>query len=100
MEGKINKYTRKWLGVPPGLTSVALYSRQAKLRLPLKSVLEEYKAGKARLLSMLEDSADPVVKEANVKLKTGRKWKVDKAVEDAKESLKLKEILGHTQSNR
>ena len=100
MEGKINKYTRKWLGVPPGLTKVALYSRQAKLRLPLKSILEEYKAGKARLLSMLEDSADPVVKEANPELKTGRKWKVKKATEDAKADLRMKEIIGHTQTNR
>ena len=100
IEAKINKYTRKWLGLPPCLTDCALYCRQAKLKMPFKSILEEYKAGKARLLSMLEESDDPVVKEANVKLKTGRKWKVDKAVEDAKESLKLKEILGHTQSNR
>ena len=100
MEGKINKYTRKWLGVPPGLTDVALYSRQAKLRLPLKSILEEYKAGKARLLSMLEDSTDPVVKEAKPVLKTGRKWKVKEATEAAKANLRMKEIIGHTQTNR
>ena len=64
IEAKINKFTRRWLGVPPGLTDVAMYCRKAKLRLPLKSILEEYKCGKARLLSMLglrgpgcEDSA-------------------------------------------
>ena len=100
MEGKINKYTRKWLGTPPGLTDVALYCRQAKLRLPLKSILEEYKAGKARLLSMLEDSADPVVKAAEPELKSGRKWKVKEATEAAKTNFKMKEIIGHTQTNR
>ncbi|KAK3706431.1 hypothetical protein RRG08_047999 [Elysia crispata] len=43
-----------------------MYCRKAKLRLPLKSILEEYKCGKARLLSMLEDSEDPVVKAVHV----------------------------------
>ncbi|RUS90920.1 hypothetical protein EGW08_001317 [Elysia chlorotica] len=56
IEAKINKFTRRWLGVPPGLTDVAMYCRTAKLKLPLKSILEEYKCGKARLFSMLEDS--------------------------------------------
>ncbi|KAK3779422.1 hypothetical protein RRG08_015823 [Elysia crispata] len=64
IEAKINKFTRMWLGVPPGLTDVAMYCRKAKLRLSVKSILEEYKCGKARLLSMLEDSEDPVVKSA------------------------------------
>ena len=100
MEAKINKYTRKWLGVPPGLTDVALYCRQAKLKLPLKSLLEEYKAGKARLLSMLEDSTDLVVRAAKHELKTVRKWKVKDAVDTAKSNLRMKEIIGHTQTNR
>ena len=56
MDAKINKFTRKWLGVPPCLTNVAPYCRQARLRLPLKSLIEEYKCGKARLLRMLENS--------------------------------------------
>ena len=47
---------------PPGLTEVAMYSRKAKLKLPLKSIVEEYKWGKARLFSILEDSEDLVVK--------------------------------------
>ncbi|KAK3738959.1 hypothetical protein RRG08_006526 [Elysia crispata] len=46
IKAKINKFTRRWLGV---LTDVAMYCRKAKLRLPLKSILEEYKCGKARL---------------------------------------------------
>ena len=69
---KINKFTRRWLGVPHGLTDVAMYCRKAKLRLQLKSILEEYKCGKARLLSMLEDSEDPAVKTVQPTMKTGR----------------------------
>ena len=47
--------------VPPGLTNVAMYCRKAKLKLPLKSIVEEYKYGKARLLPMLKDFEDPVI---------------------------------------
>ena len=50
MHRKIINYTRKWLSTPFGLTYAALYSRQAKLRLPLKYILEEYKAGKFIIL--------------------------------------------------
>ena len=97
IEAKINKFTRRWLVVPPGLTDVAMYCRKAKLRLPLKSILEEYKCGKARLLSMLEDSEDPVVKTVQPTIKTSRKWKVVEAVDEAKECLKIKDVIGQTQ---
>ena len=100
MEAKINKYTRKWLGTPPCLTDVALYCRHAKLKLPFKSILEEYKAGKARLLSLLQDSVDPVVRSAEPELRTGRKWKAREAVQAAEDSLRIREIIGHTQINR
>jgi hypothetical protein len=71
IEAKINKFTRKWLVVPPGLTDVALYCRSSKLKLPLKSVGEEYKVGKARLQMMLSDSRDEVVRSVQPTLKTG-----------------------------
>ncbi|GFN86663.1 reverse transcriptase [Plakobranchus ocellatus] len=99
-EAKINKYTRKWLGVPPGLSDVPMYCRKAKLKLPMKYILEEYKCGKARLLTMLEESDDPVIKTVQPSLKTGRKWKVTEAVDEAKECLKMKEVIGQTQTDR
>ena len=49
---------------------------------------------------MLEDSEDPVVKTEQPTIKTGRKWKVVEAVEEAKECLKIKEIIGQTQIDR
>ena len=36
LEQVISKHLRKWLCVPPGLSSVALYSTSTKLKLPLK----------------------------------------------------------------
>ena len=100
LEAKINKFTRKWLGVPPGLTDVALYGKETTLKLPFKSLVDEYKAGKARLAVMLQDSTDEFVKTVEPTLKTGRKWKVKEAVESAKQILELKEIIGHTQTTR
>ena len=100
IERMINRYTRKWLGLPPGLTTVALYSRNAKLKLPLKSIIEEYKTGKTRLQMMLKYSNDPTISSIEPKLKTGRKWKADKATADAEEAVKMKEIIGATQTNR
>ncbi|GFN99519.1 reverse transcriptase [Plakobranchus ocellatus] len=70
IKAKINKYTRKWLGGFPVLSDVAMYCRKAKLNIPMKSILEEYKLGKARLLTMLEESDDPVVKTVQPSLKT------------------------------
>ncbi|GFO11674.1 reverse transcriptase [Plakobranchus ocellatus] len=100
IEAKINKYTRKWLGVPPGLSDVAMFCRKAKLKLPMKSILEECKCGKVRLLTMLEESDDPVVKTAQPSLKTGTKRKVTEAVDEAKECLKMKEVVDQTQTDR
>ncbi|GFO38171.1 polyprotein [Plakobranchus ocellatus] len=77
-----------------------MYCRKAKLKLLLKSILEEYKCGKARLLTMLEESDDPVVKTVQPSLKTGRKWKVTEAVDEAIQCLKTKEVIGQTQTDR
>src|SRR5215467_8898380 len=82
IEKKISCYTRKWLGLPPGLTSVVLHSKTAKLRLPLKAVTEEYKVGKARLQMMFSYSKDASVSITETKLKSGRKWKVQRLYGD------------------
>ena len=49
---------------------------------------------------MLEDSEDPVVKTVQPTIKTGRKWKVVEAVDEAKECLKIEEVIGLTQTDR
>ncbi|KAK3766631.1 hypothetical protein RRG08_042410 [Elysia crispata] len=49
---------------------------------------------------MLEDSEDPIVKTVQSTIKTGRKWKVVEAVDEAKECLKIKEVIGQTQTDR
>ncbi|GFR99736.1 reverse transcriptase [Elysia marginata] len=49
---------------------------------------------------MLEESDDPVVKTVQPSIKTGRKWKVAEAIDEAKEYVRLKEVIGQTQTDR
>ena len=79
---------------------VALYCRQAKLKSPFKSLVEEFKSGKIRLQMILDDSEDEVIKSLNPTLKIGKKWKVKDTVRSAKDNLAFKEIIGHTQTGR
>ncbi len=48
---------------------------------------------------MLRDSRDPLVKNAQPFVITGRKWKAKIAVENAESSLRMKDIIG-TVANR
>ncbi|GFO18297.1 reverse transcriptase [Plakobranchus ocellatus] len=49
---------------------------------------------------MVEDSEDPAVRSIQPQLGAGRKWKVDEAVDETKEGLKMKEAIGLTQTGR
>ena len=73
---------------------MALYSSSTKLKLPTLSLVEEYKVGKAPLFQMLRDFRDPLVKNAQPSVITGRKWKANIAVENAESALRMKEIIG------
>ena len=100
MESLINKFLKKWLGVPKSITNVALYSSSTKLKLPTKSLAEGFKLGKVRLFQMLHDSVDPLVKSAQPAIITGWKWNVKHAVETAESSLKMKEVIGSVATGR
>ncbi|GFO05652.1 reverse transcriptase [Plakobranchus ocellatus] len=49
---------------------------------------------------MLENSEDRAVRSIQPQLRTGRKWKDDKAVNQTKDGLKMKEVIGLTQTGR
>ncbi|GFO45804.1 polyprotein [Plakobranchus ocellatus] len=90
----------KKVGTPPGLTDVAICSRKGMLKLPPKSKVEEYRCGKARLMTMLEDPEDPAVRSIQPFLRAGRKWKVEEAFKLGEEGLIIKEVIGLTQTGR
>ena len=100
LERKCSAALRKWFGAPRNLTAVALYSKEAKLQLPVSAVTTEFKVSKARLVMTLKDSSDPVIRNLQPDVKTGQKWAATKAVEEAESQLEMNEIIGATQSDR
>ncbi|XP_069125457.1 uncharacterized protein [Argopecten irradians] len=100
MERIINRHLRRWLGVPRSFSAVGLYSRTAKLQLPLSSLVEEFKTGKAKLTMTLKESKDDKVRLAGVEVRTGRKWSAFKAVDEAECRLRHKDIVGTTAVGR
>ena len=96
----ISKHLRRWLGVPPCFSTVGLYTTTGMLQLPLSSVVEEFKVGKARLHMMLRDSPDDVIRHVQPEVRTGIKWSAAKATQVAEASLQIKEVIGATQTGR
>ncbi|GFO36650.1 reverse transcriptase [Plakobranchus ocellatus] len=76
-----------------------MYCRKAMLRLPQKSIVEEFKCGKARQMTILQDSEDPAVKSFQPKPSTDCKYKIDETVNQAKEGLKMKDCQWHGRPN-
>jgi len=83
LERKVSSCLRRWLGLPRSLSNIALYGNTTMLRLPLKSLEEEFKVTQAREVLMYKDSDDPKVAQAGVLVKSGRKWSAQTAVLDA-----------------
>ena len=100
LERKVNRYTRKWPGLPPALRSVALYSRSTSLRLPLRSIVEEYKLSKIRTQWMLNNSADSRILEVKPLLRSGRKFRAQNEIDESVVELTFEEVRGPTQTDR
>ena len=100
LERKVNRYTRKWLGLPPALSSVALNSSSTSLRLPLRSIVEEYKLSKIRTQRMLNNSADSRIREVKPLLRPGRKFRAQNEIDESVAELTFEEVRGPTQTDR
>ena len=59
----VNKYITKSQGASSSFTSVGLYSHSTNFRLPISSVVDEFKACKVRFNKLLWDSSDQVISE-------------------------------------
>ena len=95
-----NKYLRKLHGVPPCFSKVGLYTNSGNLQLPISSLIEEFKIGKVRLHMMMKDSTDELIQKAYPEIKSGTKWSVVKATQEMECSLRTKDIISVTQTNR
>ena len=94
-----NKYQQKWLGVLPCFSKVGLYNNSGNLQLPISSQVE-FKIGIVRLHMMMKDSADEIIRKAYPEIKSSTKWSDIKTAHEAECSLRIKEIIGVTQTNR
>ena len=95
-----NTYLHKWLGVPPCFSKVGLYTNSGNLQLPISSLVEEFKIGKVRLHMMMKDSADEIIRKVYLEIKSDTKWSAVKAYQEAECSIRIKDIIGVTQTNR
>ena len=100
LERITSRHLRKWLGVPPSLTSIGLYGKTNKLQLPLSSLVEEFKVPKSRLVLTLRDSPDELIRDAGIETRTSRKWSATEAVKQAENTLKHNDIVGVTAVGR
>ena len=100
LERKVYLYTRKWLGLPPALSSIALFSRSTSLRLPLRSIVEEYKLSKIRTQWMLNNSAVSRIREVKPLLRSGRKFRARNEIDESVAELTFEEVRGPTQTDR
>ena len=94
MQKQITSKLKRWLGLPNSLSVESLYNKSGKLQLPFSELTEEVKAAKARVLVTLEESEDPCVRNAEVKIDGGTKADTPKSVKDAKSKLRMQEITG------
>ena len=79
---------------------MTLYSSSTKLKLPILSLVEEYKLGKAQLFQMLCASRNPLMKNAQPSVITSQKWMAKIAVDNVESAFKMKEIIGTVANGR
>ena len=91
---------KKWLGLPRSLTVDAIYSNSSKLQLPFTSLIEEVKVTKARKLISFQEAKDPCVRNADIKVDSGRKANTKLEVEESRSRLKMKDITGIANKGR
>ena len=82
------------------LNSAALYRKRGSLQLPVTSIAEIYKCGKVRTVMMLRESTDASISEDPPTVNTARKWIAETETDLALSSLKHRDIMGLTQTNR
>ena len=94
MQQRITAKLKKWLGLPRSLSLECFYSKTAKLQLPFSELKEESRAAKARLYMTLHESEDPCISNAAIEVDGGRKEKTEERVKEAKERLRMEEVMG------
>ena len=72
----LTKVIKKWLGIPKNLSSASLYSKSTKLRLPFSELKEQFKRAKVWNLATFQNSKDPSISGAELKVDADRKMNI------------------------
>lgn len=81
-------------------STVRFYTMPKNLKLPICSLVEEFKVGNLRFHMMMRDSANEFVLSLQPDNKTGTKLSAVEFTQEAASSLRSKEIIGANQTNR
>ena len=100
IEQRCGIYIRKWLGLPRMLNNSAIFGKQGQLKLPIASIVEEYKVSKVRTVMMLRFSNDPEIKDNPPEVRIGRKWRPEEATDNVICILNHADIVGASQDTR
>ena len=84
---------------PKMLTTSALYGRLSPLKLPIASIVEEFKAGKIRTVMTLRYSKDEKIRSNPPEVRTGQKWSAEMTTDDLVCQLEFKDVIGSVQNN-
>ena len=96
-EQTTNKFLRSWLGAGHTLSRRCLFSRDSCVALPIDSILDTWKVEKCRLQQSYNTSNDNFVTSIEPKVRSGRAWTTEKALDDAKRDLECEAMQGMTQ---
>jgi len=97
LEQMISKHIRRWLFLHLSFSCIGLYGKSTKMQILITMFgSKEYKVAKNGLCLTLWDTEDEKVTKAETEVRTGRKWSVTKAVEQAESSLPHQVIVGAT----
>ncbi|XP_072178563.1 uncharacterized protein [Diadema setosum] len=84
---------RRWLGVSRVLTDIALFCHQSKLHLPMEGLVSSMKKTIVNATQQLQQSSDEVVSRIQPKVRCGRKWNPDLAIERAEGALRMEDLV-------
>ncbi|XP_028292553.1 uncharacterized protein LOC114455485 [Gouania willdenowi] len=99
-EMRVSRFLRRWLGLPRSLSSIALYGKSNKLKLPMSSLSEEFMVTRSRELLQYRESSDPKVAQAGIEVRTGRKWRAAVAVDVAESRVRQRVLVGKVAQGR
>ncbi|XP_063694224.1 uncharacterized protein LOC134825946 [Bolinopsis microptera] len=99
-EQNTNSFLRKWLGVGHTLSGLCLFSQSSSVALPVSSLTDTWKIEKCRLLQSYQTSKDDLIKAVQPQVRSGRVWRPETELEEARRDLVCESVRGMVQPQK